>query len=176
MRHSLFLVVVFSSTLLLLLPQNSFAQNDRPFSFNLKFGKYSPKGDLNDTEDILGEDFDDGPNIEISFAHRIFPNFGMEYSLGILSTDIDDEKIGPFRVNSDITSGYLLVTAQSIHQFKRLEIYGGGGLGIYFVSGLIEIKPSAATQLEFDDHDNIFGAHFLAGLKNKYYKDFLLGF
>lgn len=69
-------------------------------------------------------------------------------------------------------TGYFLATAQAIHQFKRLEIYGGGGLGIYFVSSLIEIKPPMGLQEEFDDKDNIFGARLAAGLKINITKTF----
>ena len=176
MRRILFLVGLFILAFLLLSPQNSYSQEERLYSFNFKFGGYTPTGDLSDAKELFGEDYDRGPSLEISFAHKIIPHLGLEYSLGLLNTKIDDSTLGSYTYNSDITAPYILATALGFYQVKIIELYGGGGLGYYFVNGHVERKPPSGVQEEVDVDDNVFGAHLTAGLKFLITKTFSLGF
>jgi hypothetical protein len=149
MRRGHFLFGVFFLAILVLSPQNSYSQEERLYSFNFKLGGYTPTG---------------GPNLEISFAHKIIPHFGMEYSLGLLNTDIDESTVGSYKYSSDITAPYILATALGYYQFKIIELYGGGGLGYYFVNAGLEVKPPLGPQAEVEGDDSVFGAHLRAGL------------
>jgi opacity protein-like surface antigen len=176
MRRGLFLFGVFFLAILVLSPQNSYSQEERLYSFNFKLGGYTPTGDLSDAKELFGEVYDRGPNLEISFAHKIIPHFGMEYSLGLLNTDIDESTVGSYKYSSDITAPYILATALGYYQFKIIELYGGGGLGYYFVNAGLEVKPPLGPQAEVEGDDSVFGAHLRAGLKFLITKTFYLGF
>ena len=159
----------------ILIPTFSLAQEARPFSFNVKLGGYSPTGDLNDTKDRFGENYKDGPSLEISFQHKIIQYFGIEYSLGLLKTKLDEAEKDSLTFDSDMTFGYFLATAQGIYQIKRFEIYGGAGMGYYLVNAHLEVKQPSGSQKDYDDKDNIFGMHILAGVKLNITKTFYLG-
>lgn len=160
----------------MIVPTFSFAQETRPFSFNVKMGGYSPNGDLNDTKDIFGENYKDGPNLEISFQHKIIQYFGMEYSLGLLNTKLDEAEKDSLTYDSDMTIPYFLATAQGFYQISRFEIYGGAGMGYYRVNVHLEVREPSGYQEDYDDDDNVLGMHILAGVKLNITKTFYLGF
>lgn len=160
---------------IIFIPTFSLAQEMRPFSFNVKLGGYSPTGDLNDTKDIFGENYKDGPSLEISFQHKIIQYFGIEYSLGLFNTKLEEAEKDSLTYDSDMTNVYFLATAQGFYQIKRFEIYGGAGMGYYRVNAHLEVRQPSGYQEEFDDDDNVFGMHILAGVKLNITKTFYLG-
>ena len=62
-----------------------------------------------------------------------------------------------------------------LREFKIIELYGGGGLGYYFVNGHFQRKHTSGLEDEVDGDDNVFGAHLTAGLKFLFTKPFYLG-
>ncbi|MFO7554793.1 MAG: outer membrane beta-barrel protein [Desulfobacterales bacterium] len=140
---------------------NTYAENNEKQNYmTFKAGIYYPEsGDY--------EDFDTGFNGEISIGHYFSPNVALEFGIGYFDlewSDIGYEwPIGNWSDNGEITTIPLTATLKGIIPFKRGELYGGAGIGVYLVEGEVDVN-SDLIDFKVDDDDVTFGPHVLIGL------------
>ena len=139
---------------------NSYAENNEKQNYmTFKAGIYYPEsGDY--------EDFDTGFNGEISIGHYFSPNAALEFGIGYFDlewSDIGYEwPIGNWSDKGEITTIPITVTLKGIIPFKRGELYGGAGIGVYLVEGEVDVN-SDLIDFKVDDDDVTFGPHVLIG-------------
>ncbi len=141
-------------------PIPSRSVTDNPNYVTFKGGIYSPESD-----DL--EDFDTGFNVEISLGHYFHPNFALELGIGYFETDATfsgfDPILGSWREKDEITAIPLTLTAKGVYPTQYVDLFGGVGIGLYFVRGEADLSTSAFGSLSFDDDDIVFGFHLGAG-------------
>ena len=125
----------FVLLLTFLIPVNVFAQT--PFYITLKPGVYSPQ-----SSDLEGADT--GFNGEIAFGCRFNPNIAAEFATGYFTTG-----------NFDINVFPLTLTLKAILPYKRWELFGLAGGGVYIVS---------AYDYGESDTDAVWGGYLGGGL------------
>jgi len=125
----------FALVLTFLVPINVFAET--PFYITFKPGVYSPQ-----SSDLEGADT--GFNGEIAFGYRFNPNIAGEFGIGYFNTG-----------NLDINVFPLTITLKAILPYKRWELFGLAGGGVYIVS---------AYDYGESDTDAVLGGYLGGGL------------
>ena len=127
-----------------------------------KMGVYSPQ-----SNDLEG--FDNGFNGEIAIGHYFSRNFAGEFGIGYFNTG------GTFYgynyydgyYSDDISIDVMPFTASLkaiIPLGSQVEIYGIGGVGLYFVEGRIERSGEFTGYYRVTDDEAAFGAHLGGGV------------
>ncbi len=133
---------------------------DNPNYVTFKGGIYSPESD-----DL--EDFDTGFNVEIALGHYFHRNFALELGVGYFETEASfsgfDPILGVWSEKDEITAIPLTLTAKGVYPTQYVDLFGGVGIGLYFVHGEADLSSSAFGSLSFDDDDTVFGFHLGAG-------------
>lgn len=133
---------------------------EKPLNYaTAKLGVYTPtNSDL--------EDFDNGFNGELSFGHYFNPQFAGEIGVGYFSVDGDFMGLfGPVIVTEqDKIKVYpITITGKGIIPYEQGELYGGGGIGVYFAEIESDIGNLGLGRQSQTSNDTTFGIHFLVG-------------
>jgi outer membrane protein W len=120
-----------------------------------KAGIYSPESD-----DL--ELFDTNFAGEVSFGHYINPKLSVDFGIGYLYTDASISGY-LWGAGAEIRTIPVTVTLKGIVPFEQGELYGGGGVGVYFVQGEATIV-NPYGKFPLDDDDVTFGINFNLGL------------
>jgi len=129
-----------------LIPINVFAET--PFYITLKPGVYSPQ-----SSDLEG--IGTGFNGEIAFGYRFNPNIAAEFGIGYFTTEYFDINVFP-----------LTLTLKAIIPYKRWELFGLAGGGVYIVS---------AYDYGDSDTDAVLGGYLGGGLHYNITPNIFLG-
>ena len=163
------MALILMAVVIMSMPLYAFGQDYSDY-FALKFGQYTPTGDLDDIES--------GSNVEVSFGTYFSENFSFETSVGFLKADETFtyfvSGIGTVSEKDAISATPILFTLKGHIPFKVVELYGGVGIGMYFATIEIDIDTPIGS-LYFFDSDDIFGYHFLAGINFNITEQLFLG-
>ena len=135
-----------------------------------KIGFYTPT-----SSDLSG--YDTGFNTEVAFGHYFTPNFALEGAIGYYQTKGDvivvdqgflypaDEKIEIMPVTLSLRVSIPIT---------RLELYGIGGIGAYYIYDRIELKYDRYHDYISDDKTAL-GFHLGGGLNFNISRRFFVG-
>ena len=133
---------------------------DRATAITIKGGIYNGVDDL--------EEGDTGGNFAISYNRYFSPNFALEAGLGYFSTEAtfadSNVTLGSFTEKDELSAIPLTVNAKGILPLGWGELYGGVGLGAYFVDFDASLNSETLGSATLSDNDTIFGFQVLAGL------------
>jgi len=146
---------------------------DYPHYVRLSSGFYQP------TEDLDDAGYDSGVDLSLFFGKYFGRYLVLEGGLGFFYTERDIVGRTPaagFYVEED-TVGILSVTAtaKGVYPIGRLELFGGAGIGGYFVSFDADVKSANLGNVDTDDDDAVFGFHATGGFNFNITERFLLG-
>ena len=150
----------------------------------IKAGVYDPTGDLDDAE------FDTGFNGEVAFGRYVIPNLAVELGVGYWQTEASyggvfvDPTLGvvTFSEDDEVQVIPITLTVKGVLPADMFELYLGGGIGWYFasydtdawMSGTVMDTPFRGS-ISFDDDDNVFGGHVVAGALINFSERFFFG-
>jgi opacity protein-like surface antigen len=139
----------------------------------LSSGFYQPAGDLDDAG------YDSGVDLSFLFGRYFGKHLVFEGGFGFFYTEKDIVESTPsagFYIEED-TVGILSVTAtaKGVYPIGRLELFGGAGIGGYFVSFDADVTASNLGNVSTDDEDAVFGFHVTGGVLFNITERFLLG-
>lgn len=152
----------------------SLAQDRKHLNYvRLSSGFYQPTGGLDDSG------YDTGGDLAVFFGRYFGKHLILEGGLGFLFTekDIVGSKPAAGVYIEEDTVGVLSVTltAKGIYPIGRFELYGGGGIGGYFVNLNAEVTASNLGNVDTDGDDAVFGFHAVGGFNFNITERFLLG-
>jgi opacity protein-like surface antigen len=155
---------VFMAVMVLpvLIPIHVFAEN--PFYIALKPGFYSPQSsDLHDIDTRFSG--------EMALGYRFHPNLAAEVGVGYLYSE------GELTVvEADYHVYPVTFTLKAIFPYKKWEVFGLGGAGIYFVSAELGDDIEGATlSVDTKDDDAILGGYLGAGIHYNITPRFFVG-
>jgi outer membrane protein W len=156
---SIFLAVM---VLTVLIPIHVFAES--PFYLALKPEIYSPQ-----TSDL--DDIDTKFSGEIALGYRFHPNLAAEVGVGYLHSEGEVTV-----VEADYHVYPVTFTLKAIFPYKRWELFGLGGAGVYFVSAkLANDVEGAILSVDTEDNDAILGGYLGAGIHYNITPRFFVG-
>ena len=160
MKRAALVVLLLAVIFMLSVPATSFAEHKKWDGYlSFKGGAYFPTGDLQDY------DFDSGFNGEVVVGMYMSPNLALEFGGGYFKTSASYSDATGFWEDDDVWVIPVVVNIKGVLPLKGVELFGGGGLGMYFAN--IDVKGYDPDPLigpfEGDDNDAIFGGHLMAG-------------
>jgi opacity protein-like surface antigen len=118
-----------------------------PYYAAVRAGMYMPQA-----SDM--KSFNSGIVTDLQFGHRLHENFAAEAGIGWFTSSTDE--IGGAKATLSVVP--LTATAKGILPFGKAELYGLGGLGVYFSK--VELKSSVVNAT---DDDTSLGFHVGVG-------------
>ena len=160
MKRSAIIVLLLAVIFVLSVPGTSLAEHKKWDGYlSFKGGAYFPTGDLQDL------DFDSGFNGEILLGMYVNKNLALEFGGGYFKSDASFSDATGFWEEDDMWVIPVIVNIKGVLPLKGVELFGGGGLGLYFAN--IDVKGYDPDPLigpfDGDDNDAIWGGHLLAG-------------
>ena len=144
-----------------------------PNYVRLSSGFYQPAGDLDDTG------YDPGVNIGAVFGRYFGKHLVLEGGLDFFYTENDTTGSAPaagFYTEDDSLGVFsVTATAKGVYPVGRAEFYGGGGIGVCFVSLYADITAANLGDVDTDEQDSVFGVHAVGGLTFNITERFLIG-
>jgi opacity protein-like surface antigen len=166
-------LVMVVLVLTLLVPLETSAQT--PFYITFKPGVYSPKSSGLDG-------YDTGFNGEIAFGWRFNRNLAAEFGLGYFNTRGEEKTVGAtyvVREDFDIEVVPITLTLKAILPYKRWELFGLAGGGVYIVSGPYDYDYNDYDyHHDYDDdydYDAVMGGYLGGGLHYNVTPNIFLG-
>lgn len=150
-------ILPFGIVLLLLVPLPA-SGIERNNYLSIRSGIYSFSGGLRDATFATGFDG------EVAYGRYLHPNLILEIAAGYFHDGVNKS------YGNDIRGESVLLTAKAVYPFHPVELYAGGGAGVYFtkfhgmVNGIFE-----------DKRDTVFGGHIVAGVQYALSSRFFLG-
>ncbi|HEY5997287.1 MAG TPA: outer membrane beta-barrel protein [Candidatus Deferrimicrobiaceae bacterium] len=145
------------SALLCLVSAPAFAEHAGNYVTG-KVGYYSPRSD-----DL--PDLENGFSGELGFGRYLGRYLAAEVDAGYFETGSGFQtEIGAFTPTEDVTIKVypVTVTAKAVLPLQGGELYGGGGLGVYFAEARFNVRNSAGSESS-SGKDTIYGGHILFG-------------
>lgn len=174
-KNSAILKYVLSTVVLVSMFHGMASAEDKGRSnyVRLSSGFYQPAGDLDDAG------YDSGVDISFLFGRYFGKYLVLEGGFGFFYTDNEFTGTTPvagFYIEED-TVGILSVaaTAKGVYPIGRLELFGGAGIGGYFVSLDADVTSSNLGDMNTDDDDAVLGFHVVAGFNFNITERFLIG-
>ncbi len=157
MKRSALIVFLLAVVFMVSAPTTSFAEHKKWDGYlSFKGGAYFPTGDLDDY------DFDNGFNGEILLGMYVNKNLALEFGGGYFQTDASFSE-GAFWEEDDVWVIPVIVNIKGVLPLKSVELFGGGGLGLYFANIDVKGYDPLIGPFSVDDDDAIFGGHLLVG-------------
>lgn len=138
-------LILFSSVSLIFFPFRSFAGD---YYISIKPGVYIPEYNH---AFLIDETFDTGPNFEFVFGKYVNRNLAGELGAGYFQTK---GEIAPSRTGLKEQVFDIFYTLKGLIPIGPVELYGGGGFGVYISKASIYPDHEVNTNL---------GLHALAG-------------
>ena len=159
MKRTALIVLMMAVIFMLSVPSTSFAEHQKWEGYlSFKGGWYWPTGDLQDL------DFDGSFSGEVLIGMYINPNLAVEFGGGYFQTDDVNLVSGANREKHSVWVIPVIANIKGVLPLKAVELYGGGGVGLYFANYDIEgFDPTTGNYTTKSD-DTVFGGHVLAGL------------
>jgi opacity protein-like surface antigen len=173
MRNKILCLAIVSLIFAICEPQLVLAQG-KANAISVKAGKYEPTDDIDDlglSGDLYGA---------ISYNYYVSPRFALEFGIGKYDaeetfTGFDPVFLDSFSEKDEVSAIPLTINAKGILPLNWGELYGGGGLGIYFADFEADIQSSAQGPASISDSDTVFGFQLLAGILFNITPSFYLG-
>jgi opacity protein-like surface antigen len=118
--------------------------------------------------DLENAGYDDtGFALDAAYGRYLAKHLVIEGSAGYLYTDQDFSgstgTAGSYTRDDEISVGSLLVTLKAELPVGPVTFFGGGGVGVYFVTLESDIETANLGDFDVDDDDTLFGVHVVAG-------------
>jgi opacity protein-like surface antigen len=157
MKHGLFFICLLLTASL---AQPLFGQELEDY-VTFKGGVYFPTVDLSELDDDFSAD--------VTFGHFFRPNASVEASIGYFGTEgtltgFEPTTLGDYTKKLTYKVLPFWVTLKGYLQLLDFELYGGGGLGVYFTKFKADINSTLAGVQRVDDEKVTMGGHLLAGV------------
>ena len=127
----------------------------------LKFGMLQPVGDMDDAN------YDTGAGFSATYGRYLTDFLVIEGTAEIAGNegDVDgyDSYAGNYSQDNTLTSSACLLTLKGVVGAGPVQMYGGGGVGVYSVTLDSEIETNRLGEFDKDESDSVFGAHAVAG-------------
>jgi len=164
-------LVIFAAT------TAAFAQEAKKNYVELNLGVYLPTDNSVDNFDSAGF------NGEVAIGRYITKNLAVEFGIGafgLASDDVlgnDPGGFGVFSYSDSITAVPFTLALKAVFPLsEKLEIYGKGGIGAYFISFDRDIDSTRfGNDLNYSDDDTVFGGFLGAGAHYNITKMFFAG-
>ena len=159
MRKRILCVAIISFIFAVAWPLSALAEGYTK-ALSVKVGKYEPTDDIDDLDgDLYGA---------ISINLYLSPKFALEFGLGKFDAEetfygFDPVILGFYSENDEISVIPLTINAKGILPYEWGELYGGVGLGIYFVDVDANLYSSSLGTATFSDSDTVLGFQLIAG-------------
>jgi len=149
-------VLAPAAVLAMFLPHHLSAQNGPVNYIQLTGGVYFPTGDL---KTLL---YDPSATLELAYGRHFHENFVLEFAGGLLHAEGgSDSTVQLFFRDRDLITWYGTLTPKAVYTQDRLELFGGGGVGAYYVN--LELYDRTPGSPDFKEKQWMFGAHAVAG-------------
>ncbi len=137
-------VLVLGSILVFVLAPAAWG-DDKPNYFFIGVGFYFYTGDIAKKTEL-----DEAFIGEFTFGRQFHPNFALEVGTGYIHDGHGGDEL----------RGYpLTLTAKGVYPLEKARLFGGGGVGVYFMDFDGEIENVNIS----DSEDTVFGGHLLVG-------------
>ncbi len=83
--------------------------------------------------------------------------------------------VGPYHQKDELSITDFLLTLKGEYGFNRVNVYGGGGVGAYYVYLNSKVDSNLYGTFKNDDSDFVFGAHLVVGANYDITDQFFLG-
>ena len=150
-------ILFFGIFLLLLVPLQA-SGIERNNYLSIRAGLYTFTDGLKDA--TLATGFDG----EVAYGRYLHPNLILEIATGYFHDGVNKG------YGNSIKGEPILLTAKAVYPLHPVELYAGGGAGLYFTKfhGLV-------NGIVGDKSDNVFGAHVVAGVQYDISSRFFFG-
>jgi opacity protein-like surface antigen len=139
----------------------------------VKVGVLQPTSGFNDAG------YDTGFMGAISYGRYLSRNLILEGAIDSSAANSDtwgrNDSIGTYHLKNDLWITSFLLTLKGEVPVGPVNLYGGGGVGVYVVSLSSKVESDGSGDLKIDDSDTVFGAHLVAGANYDITKDFFVG-
>lgn len=137
----------------------------------VKPGAYYPRA-----SDLRDGDFDPGFNGEIVIGRRINSNLAVEMGLGYFHAEATYSSAGSYYEQASLFVVPATLSIKGILPFDKLELFGVGGVGAYYVHADNSFIDSVSSEIgSLSASDLIFGGHIGAGLHYNITPDVFVG-
>jgi hypothetical protein len=160
MKRAAFIALLVAIVFMLSAPATSLAEHKKWDGYlSFKGGGYFPTGDLKDL------DFGSGFNGEIVIGMYTSKNLALEFGGGYFRSTASFSDATGFWEDDKLWVIPVVVNIKGVLPLKNVELFGGGGLGLYFAN--IEVNGYDPDPLigpfSGEDNDAIWGGHLMAG-------------
>ena len=154
-RVSILFCVLF--IIILSFPVTGLADGKKGGYALLKAGAFFP------TEDLDDADFDTGFGGELVLGTYYNPNLALECGIGYYQTD-RSVRFQDIKEEDDLFIVPITANIKGVLPLRGVELFGGGGFGVYFVHIDADVSGSNLADIgDDDDSDVVLGAHVMAG-------------
>lgn len=128
----------------------------------IKTGAFVPTGDLDDA------DFDTGFNFAVAYGRYLGENLVLEGAFDFSSVEREyrgtTSFTGYYEAENDLSIAALMGSIKVVAPLGKASLYGGVGIGVYFVNMYAEVDTSLRWEYDSDDeYDTVLGFHIVAG-------------
>jgi opacity protein-like surface antigen len=138
-------------------------------------------GALLSASDMDDEGFDDtGFSGTLAYGRYLSDHLILEGSLdlsGVTSDEGDNSNTvaGTYSKDSGVGTNALLLTIKGEYPLGPVDLFGGGGVGLYAAYLCADIESDALGDFNVDDDDSVFGVHVVGGANYNINERFFLG-
>ena len=159
MKRSAIIVLLLAAIFILSLPAASLAEHKKGEGYiALKGGFYSPT-----SEDLRDNGFKTDLNVEAVIGMYANKNLALEFGSGYFQTDSSVSGAGGFHEKAEISVVPVIATIKAVLPIDFVELYGGGGVGLYVVNFDDKGFDPVAGSFSGEDNDVVIGGHLVAG-------------
>lgn len=128
----------------------------------VKLGMFAPGSDMDDAE------YDTGAVFSATYGRYLAPFLVVEGTIELAAAESEyyryNSNAGYYKQENVLSSGAGLLTLKGVAAVGPVNLYGGGGVGLYGVTLDSEIDSDRFGELDKDDSDTVFGVHAVVGL------------
>lgn len=141
----------------------------------LKVGALLPTSDLDD-----GWFDDTGFSGTLAYGRYLSDHLILEGSIDLSGLGNDDEDssnsvAGAYNKASWFSTQAILLTLKGEHPLGPIDLFAGGGIGLYQAYICADIESDTLGDFDVDDNDSVFGVHVVAGANYNINDRFFLG-
>lgn len=128
----------------------------------VKLGMLAPGSDMDDA------DYDPGVVFSATYGRYLAPFLVVEGTIEMAAAESEyhlyNSNAGYYKQENVLSSGAGLITLKGVAAAGPVNLYGGGGVGLYGVTLDSEIDSDRFGELDKDESDTVFGVHAVVGL------------
>ena len=128
----------------------------------IKLGMLAPSSSMDDAE------YDPGVVFSATYGRYLTSFLVIEGTVEMAASESEyhlyNSNAGHYKQENVLSSGAGLLTLKGVAATGPVNLYGGGGVGLYGVTLDSEIDSEYFGELDKDESDSVFGVHAVAGL------------